>query len=79
MATLPSTLLNLKNELLAWQFDEALFLWGRHVDNQLDACKNNDERKRKLERLLADGKLSKSRPIDIGMFQMMGGVKVKDG
>ncbi len=79
MSQLPSALLSLANKLLAWQFDEALFLWGRHVDTELDACKNNDERKRKLERLLADGKASKAQPVDVGMLKMTGGVKFKDG
>lgn len=67
--------MGIRSNWLAYQFDEAVFLWGRHVETELEKCKSNIERERKIHQLLE--KEWKPTPIDAVMLRGMRGIRVK--
>lgn len=50
----PSTLLSLDNAYVAYCFDEALYLWGNFVENELAEAELEPQRKRDRKQLQAE-------------------------
>lgn len=50
--TRPSAVVGIEDEWLAYQFDIAVFSWGRHVNNKLAECDSKGKPKYTLDDIL---------------------------
>jgi len=74
---LPSDVFGIDDAWAAWDFNHAVLTFGRYVGNELDKCKDQNARDRRIHDLL--GIPRKPKPININALMGMQGITVQRG
>ena len=73
----PSTQLGIAhNRWLAWQFNDAVFTFGRHIQNTLAKCQSDQDRLTKLRQLLGVTSKMTLKPINVASLTSIRGIRV---